>query len=114
MSGFLSRNGLRILPHPPDSPDLAPSDFFLFGHVKQSVAGMTFASRDEVFEAILIKNLHRFSTIGWTGWTEWLRTMVNTIHDRNIGWFTFSRLAPGSEMLHLGGALYTSEINCMT
>jgi hypothetical protein len=54
---FCRENGLQILPlplpRPPYSPDLAPSDFFLFGHVKQSLAEMTFASRDQFFEAIL-------------------------------------------------------------
>jgi hypothetical protein len=31
---FTDDNGLRTAPYPPYSPDLAPSDFFLFGHVK--------------------------------------------------------------------------------
>jgi hypothetical protein len=29
-----AENGLRVATHPPYSPDLAPSDFFLFGYVK--------------------------------------------------------------------------------
>jgi hypothetical protein len=32
---FAEENGLRIAPHPPDSHDLTPSDFFLFGYVKE-------------------------------------------------------------------------------
>jgi hypothetical protein len=32
---FCEENGLRLAAHPPDSPDLAPSDFFLFGYVKE-------------------------------------------------------------------------------
>jgi hypothetical protein len=32
---FCEENGLRLAPHPPYSPDLAPSDFFLFGYVKE-------------------------------------------------------------------------------
>jgi hypothetical protein len=44
---------VQILPQPPYSADLAPSDFFLFGHVILPLAGMTFASRHESFEAIL-------------------------------------------------------------
>jgi hypothetical protein len=51
--GFCRETGLQILPQPPYSADLAPSDFFLFGHVQLSLAGMTFASHDESFEAIL-------------------------------------------------------------
>jgi histone-lysine N-methyltransferase SETMAR len=54
------------LTHPPYSPDLAPSDFFLFGHINQCVAEMTFGSGDKLFEAIpsvvmeiLIETLHQ-------------------------------------------------------
>jgi hypothetical protein len=32
---FMERNAAKRAPHPPCSPDLAPSDFYLFGHVKQ-------------------------------------------------------------------------------
>jgi hypothetical protein len=32
---FCEENGLRLAPDPPYSPDLAPSDFFLFGYVKE-------------------------------------------------------------------------------
>jgi hypothetical protein len=63
---FCREDGLWSLPHLSYSHDLAPSDFFLFGHVKQSLAGMIFASRHELFEAILsvvmkipIETLHR-------------------------------------------------------
>jgi hypothetical protein len=49
---LVRENRLQILTHPPYSPDLAPSDFFLFGHVKHSLAGAAFASRSELFEAI--------------------------------------------------------------
>jgi histone-lysine N-methyltransferase SETMAR len=31
---FCEENGLPLASHPPYSPDLAPSDFFLFGYVK--------------------------------------------------------------------------------
>jgi hypothetical protein len=71
---FGRENGLRTIPHPPYSYDRPPSDFFLFGHVKQSLAGMTFASRDELFEAILsvvMKNLHQVFD-HWLEWLDWL------------------------------------------
>jgi histone-lysine N-methyltransferase SETMAR len=45
-------NGLRIAPHPPYSPDLAPSDFFLFGYVKECLKGMVFPSYEELLDAI--------------------------------------------------------------
>ena len=38
----------ELLPHPPYSPDLAPSDFFLFPNLKKWLAGKRFKSNDEV------------------------------------------------------------------
>lgn len=35
-----------VLPHPPYSPDLAPSDYYLFRSLQNSLNGMTFASLD--------------------------------------------------------------------
>jgi len=39
--------GFELLPHPPYSPDLAPSDFHLFKHLKDSLCGRVFED-DEV------------------------------------------------------------------
>jgi histone-lysine N-methyltransferase SETMAR len=44
---FCAENWLRLATHPPYSPDLAPSDFFLFSYVKNSLQGIGFASREE-------------------------------------------------------------------
>ena len=41
----------ELLPHPPYSPDLAPSDFFLFPNLKKSLAGKKFGSNEEVITA---------------------------------------------------------------
>lgn len=49
---FCEENNLCILPHPPYSPDLAPSDFFLFGYMKEKLEGAKFDSADELIEAI--------------------------------------------------------------
>lgn len=38
----------ELLPHPPYSPDLAPSDFFLFPNLKKWLGGQRFYSNDEV------------------------------------------------------------------
>ncbi|GFO31517.1 histone-lysine N-methyltransferase SETMAR [Plakobranchus ocellatus] len=37
---WLQRYGWEILPHPAHSPDLAPSDFHLFGSLKRHLGGM--------------------------------------------------------------------------
>jgi histone-lysine N-methyltransferase SETMAR len=52
MSKFREANGLRPAPHPPYSPDLAPSHFFLFGYVKECLKGMLFRSYEELLNAI--------------------------------------------------------------
>jgi hypothetical protein len=63
---FGRENRLCILTHRLCSPDFAPSDFFLFGHLKHCLAETVFASRSELFEAIQnvmteipIETLHR-------------------------------------------------------
>lgn len=38
----------ELLPHPPYSPDLAPSDFFLFPNMKKWLGGKRFTSNEEV------------------------------------------------------------------
>jgi len=43
--------GYELLPHPPNTPDLAPCDFFLFPNLKKSLAGQKFASNEEVVAA---------------------------------------------------------------
>jgi hypothetical protein len=45
-------NGLPLAPHPLHSPDLAPSDFFLFGHIKKGLNEMVFLSYEELLDAI--------------------------------------------------------------
>jgi hypothetical protein len=41
-------------PHLPYSPDLTLSDFYLFGHVKNRLAGASFADADKLLEAMMI------------------------------------------------------------
>lgn len=40
--------GFELLPHPPYSPDLALSDFFLFSDLKKMLAGQKFSTNEEV------------------------------------------------------------------
>jgi histone-lysine N-methyltransferase SETMAR len=49
---FCEENGLRLGRHPPYSPDLAPSDFFLLGYVKERLKGMVFPSYEKLLDAI--------------------------------------------------------------
>ena len=38
----------ELLPHPPNSPDLAPSDYWLFTDLKRMLQGKRFGSNEEV------------------------------------------------------------------
>ena len=44
----IKRLGFEIVPHPPHSPDLAPSDFHLFPLMKEDLKGNHFSSDEEV------------------------------------------------------------------
>jgi histone-lysine N-methyltransferase SETMAR len=44
--------GLTLVDHPPYSPDLAPSDFFLFKHLKKHLRGTSFASKENLKAAV--------------------------------------------------------------
>ena len=41
---YLKESGLDVLDHPPYSPDLSPSDFWLFPRLKEMLAGHCFES----------------------------------------------------------------------
>jgi hypothetical protein len=52
---FCDDNFLRIAPHPPYpsySPDLAPSDFILFGNLKNRLQGQQFGSAYELLSGV--------------------------------------------------------------
>lgn len=44
--------GWTVLPHPPYSPDLAPSDYHLFGNLKKPLRGRRFADVKEMKDAV--------------------------------------------------------------
>mgnify|MGYP003564843467 CR=1 FL=1 len=48
----VSKSGLKVLSHPPYSSDLAPSDFFLFQHLKKHLRGQHFSSKSDVEQAV--------------------------------------------------------------
>ena len=45
--------GFELLPHPPYSPDLAPSDYHLFPDMKKQLCGLVFADNEETTAAVL-------------------------------------------------------------
>ena len=49
---LLSNLDFEIHPHPPYSPDLAPSDYFLFPALKSFLKGKRFACDDDVISVV--------------------------------------------------------------
>jgi hypothetical protein len=48
---FYQEHGLQLALHPPYSTDFAPSDFFLFGYIKERLKRMVFLSYEESLDA---------------------------------------------------------------
>ena len=44
--------GIRTVPHPPYSPDLAPCDFWLFPKLKEKLTGCRYETIEEMKEAV--------------------------------------------------------------
>jgi hypothetical protein len=49
---YMDHNSLKRPPHPPSSPNLAPSGFYLFGYVKHQLQGHEFTEGAELVSAI--------------------------------------------------------------
>jgi len=50
--GAIQRLDFSVLPHPPYSPDLTPSDFHLFPKLKELLKGQRFSCDEEVKSAV--------------------------------------------------------------
>ena len=53
----LKELGIKRLEHPQYSPDLAPSDFFLFGYLKKLLEGQEFTDAQQLFDKV-VENLN--------------------------------------------------------
>jgi histone-lysine N-methyltransferase SETMAR len=65
--------GFELLPHPPYSPDLAPSDYHIFGPLKETLRGHRFGLHGDVQQAVqtwLRKQLKSFFFEGMTKLVE--------------------------------------------
>jgi transposase len=49
---FFDENSLRRVPQPLYSSDIAPSNFWLFGHMKTALEGSHFKEPEDLLEAI--------------------------------------------------------------
>ena len=49
----LNELSVEVLPHPPYSPDLSPTDYHLFKHFDNFLTGRTFANQDQAKTAFV-------------------------------------------------------------
>jgi hypothetical protein len=49
---YFNENRMKSAPHPPHSPDLAPSDFYLFGYVKRCLTSLSFDDADQLLATV--------------------------------------------------------------
>jgi transposase len=69
----------RRIPAPAYSPDSSPSDFFLFGILKERISGISYSSPDELISAIseLIGSLPKDQLVSvYKNWMERLNWVV--------------------------------------
>lgn len=78
---FLEDQGIQRLPYPPYSPDLAPSDFWLFPLLKKQLRGQRFTTcaeiQDAVTSAIEAIPAAEFDTAIRVKWVERLQQCIN-------------------------------------
>jgi hypothetical protein len=84
---FMEENGLERAIHTPYAPDLAPSDFYLFSHVKHCLRGQSFETVDEL--VLVIDAVSRGIEIGTLhaaclDWMQRLRQCIETSLVREI------------------------------
>jgi hypothetical protein len=63
------------LPHPVHSPDIAPSDFFLFGYIKRKMSEYNCESRQDVLKIIaeFFSQINKARLISvFESWIQWL------------------------------------------
>ena len=53
----VERNGYELIPHPAYSPDLAPSDFFLFPNLKKDIRGLLSGLKSSQVKILLFSGI---------------------------------------------------------
>jgi transposase len=110
---FCEENGLRLAPNPPYSPDFAPSDFFLFGSVKERLKGMVFPSYEELLDAIgeVVSGIESETLTAvfehWIVRLEWVSNNNGDYYPETTSWLIyFSPMSIKTGLLNLSGTPY--------
>lgn len=76
---FLASEGVKLMSHPPYSPDLAPCDFFVFPHVKKQLRGTRYDTPQDAVRAFtgVIEGIDK---VTWSEvWRTWFERMNRCI-----------------------------------
>ena len=76
VTDFLTKMGIKTVPQPPSSPDLAPCDFWLFLKLKEKLKGCRYQTIEEMKEAVtrVIGTLTQEDLHGaFQKWLEWYK-----------------------------------------
>ena len=60
VKSFLAFEKVKVLNHPPYSPDLSPCDFFLFPRLKKMLSGNKYTSIEVLLAALFISVSNRY------------------------------------------------------
>ena len=74
----LERNRYELIPHPSYSPDIAPSDFFLFPNLKKDIWGCHFQSEKEVVNKLKSWSMERTRLLQF--WADGTWTPLVQVH----------------------------------
>ena len=75
---YLEQEGLRIIRHPPYSPDLAPCDFWLFDYLKQRLTDHTYQNSLEHEITGILQNIPKEEYLKtFNKWLERMQLCIN-------------------------------------
>ena len=79
---YMSSHRMKRAPHPPYSPDIAPSDFYLFGYIKENLKGCKFESKEQLFSAItdIVSNISKDTLI--KVFNHWKKRLLKVIDNK--------------------------------
>ena len=83
VTDFLTKMGIKTVPQPPYSPDLAPCDFWLFPKLKEKLRGCRYETIKEIKEAVT-KVIDTLTQVTW-GLPEVVGT-VQQVHCSRRRW----------------------------
>ena len=80
LSLFLASEKVKVLNHPPHSPDLSPCDFFLFPRLKKMLSGNKYTSRSSLGSARIYQCLQQISKEDYlSAFRDWVKRLQKCV-----------------------------------